>query len=103
MGVRENKVEKYLDTKIVELGGITRKWVSPGVDGVPDRLCAHRDHQPVAVEVKTVDGVLEEHQDREQIRLRANGFQAVTVYGYLGVDRFIKDYFKGNLLRVEYR
>ncbi len=38
MGVIENKVEKYLDDGVKQLGGITRKWGSPGVDGVPDRI-----------------------------------------------------------------
>jgi len=39
MGVRENKVEKYLDKEVSKIGGITRKWVCPGRDGVPDRIC----------------------------------------------------------------
>lgn len=101
MGVRENKVEKYLDTKIVELGGITRKWVSPGVDGVPDRivflpcgstvlmnLCV-RDDEIYLVEVKTVDGELSVAQEREHATLRAAGANVTTVYGERGVDGFI--------------
>ena len=44
MGVRENKVEKYLDAEVNRLGGITRKWVSPGRDGVPDRIIILNGH-----------------------------------------------------------
>jgi len=114
MGVRENKVEKYLDTRFTELGGATRKWVSPGVDGVPDQICflpynnlvRYVEHDEVYfVEVKTFDGVLSERQDREQTALRNVGADVTTVYGERGVDKFI-DYIinrTGGHLEWEYR
>ncbi len=101
MGIRENKVEKYLDAKIVELGGITRKWVSPGRDGVPDRIiflpygchalrpCSINHDEIYFVEVKTFDGVLAEWQDSEHKTLRTAGADVTTVYGQRGVDGFI--------------
>ena len=89
MGVRENKVEKYLDSEIIKLGGITRKWVSPGRDGVPDRICVVRG-RVWFVEVKTVDGVLSPEQIREQDRLVECGANVSTVYGKEGVDDLIK-------------
>lgn len=112
MGVRENKVEKYLDEQVTKLGGITRKWVSPGRDGVPDRIVIKpvtvaekikqlqqmNPMQVIAdyylVEVKTVDGILSATQVRESQRLADVGAHATVVYGELDaqsfVDRFIK-------------
>jgi|TARA_R110002095_G_C4251687_1_gene240220 hypothetical protein len=89
MGVRENKVEKYLDKEVVALGGITRKWVSPSQDGVPDRIVIVRG-LVIFVEVKTVDGELTSNQEREHTRLIDCGAIVKTVYGEGGVDDFIK-------------
>lgn len=34
----ESKVEGYLRKRVEELGGRCKKWVSPGNNGVPDRI-----------------------------------------------------------------
>lgn len=89
MGARENKVEKYLDSEVKKLGGITRKWVSPGRDGVPDRIvfvCG----EVWFVEVKTIDGKLTSVQQREHDRLKAVHARVTTVYGEPGVDEFMR-------------
>ena len=90
MGVRENKVEKYLDQKVKELGGITRKWVCPGHDGVPDRIVFINGNVHF-VEVKTVDGELSTVQKREHERLNAQGITVITLYGERQVDAYILD------------
>ena len=90
MGVRENKVETYLDEQVIALGGITRKWVSPGRDGVPDRIVILKG-KVFFVEVKTVDGDFEPGQEREHERLRDAGAHVGTVYGAPGVNSLIKD------------
>lgn len=90
MGVRENKVERYLDKQVKLLGGDTRKWVSPGRDGVPDRIVI-LNGRVVFVEVKTTDGVTSEAQKREHARLRDKGARVTTVKGNSGVDGFVSD------------
>lgn len=90
MGVRENKVETYLDDKFYKVGGLTRKWVCPGRDGVPDRICGICGHS-FFVEVKSIDGELSSEQVREHVRLREVGLIVVTVYGNNGVDEFLQD------------
>lgn len=90
MGIRENKVEKYLDEEIKRLGGITRKWVSPGVDGVPDRIIILRGDF-ILCEVKTVDGGYEVGQLREHDRLREHGATVCTVWGEIGVNQLIEE------------
>ena len=108
MGIRENAVEKYLDSEIKKLGGITRKWISPGRDGVPDRIVINtitvgemikrlqklNPSKPFAdfylVEVKTLDGVISPTQEREQQRLIGAGAKVFTVYGGSEVDKFVE-------------
>ena len=96
MGKRENKVENYLKSEVKKLGGISRKWVSPGRDGVTDQIIIV-DGVVWFVEVKTVDGRLSPPQIREHKRLRDAGANVTTVYGEMGVDVFIETHF-GDLL-----
>lgn len=109
MGRRENKVEKTFNSEIKKLGGITRKWVSPGVDGVPDRiavlpvkvenmieyLSTLPPDSEVAfipmVEMKTIDGPIKPHQVREQLRLSSKRAMVRSVYGHEGVMDLIKE------------
>lgn len=92
MGVRENKVERYLDEEVVLMGGLTRKWVSPMHSGVPDRIVFIQG-DVWFVEVKTNDGRLSPEQIREHQRLKDQGANVTTVYGKTGVDKFM-EYFK---------
>ena len=88
MGVRENKVECYLSAEVAEVGGCTRKWVSPRHDGVPDQIAILKG-DVWFVEVKTVDGKISSAQLREHKRLRSMGAKVRTVFGQKGVDRLI--------------
>jgi len=90
MGTRENKVETYFKDQVKALGGMTRKWVSPGVDGVPDQIAIIKG-SVFFPEVKTSDGKLSTAQVREHGRLRKNGAMVCTVYGHKGVDQLIED------------
>jgi len=93
MGARENKVETYLDDEVKKLDGITRKWVSPGRDGVPDRIVI-LNGDIFFVEVKTTDGILSPMQKREQQKLRKAGAKVFTVYGEKGVNELLWTYRK---------
>lgn len=86
MGVRENKIERYLDEQVTALGGLTRKWVCPGRRGVPDRIAV------VAgitwfVEVKTPNGSHSSQQTREIKKLQDAGAYVTTVRSHADVDR----------------
>ena len=47
--MRESEIEKILVYEVKKLGGIAYKWVSPGNDGVPDRIVVFPDRKPVFV------------------------------------------------------
>lgn len=89
MGVRENKVETYLDRQVRILGGLTRKWVSVNRAGAPDRIVIING-VVWFVEVKTADGKLSQVQIREHERLKEVGANVTTVYGIDGVEEFLE-------------
>ena len=91
MGKRENDVETYFDQMVATcLEGVTRKWVCPTVDGVPDRIPIWPNSPgQVFVEVKTIDGTSESWQEREHVRLREAGALVFVVWGHSGVSSFM--------------
>lgn len=50
--MREKQIEKKLVTEVKNRGGICPKWVSPGFDGVPDRIVLLPGMKFAFVEVK---------------------------------------------------
>jgi hypothetical protein len=97
MGVRENKVERYLDDQVkLLLGGATRKYVSPQHDGVADRLVFLPGGLLWLVEVKVAkpDGRESGSQERERTRMTKLGFRATIVYGEQQVDELIAQMIK---------
>lgn len=91
MGSREKGVESYLNQRVKAQGGITRKWVSPGHIGVPDRIVFLKG-QVWFVEVKTEGGILSIGQQREIERLTGQKVNVFVVYGYNDVDAFMESF-----------
>ena len=89
MGVREAKGETHLKKEVERLGGVSRKWVSPGRTGVPDQIIIFNG-KVVFVEVKTTDGIRSSDQAREHERLTQAGASVITVYGKKEVNSFIE-------------
>ncbi len=48
----EKQIEQALIRQVTKCGGLCLKWVSPGWDGVPDRICLFDDGKIGFVEVK---------------------------------------------------
>lgn len=94
MGERERKIETYLNEQVSKiLKGTTRKWTSPGYDGVPDRIVIFNGNVWF-VEVKTTDGKLSLKQKREMTRLRKYGANVIYIFGKKDVDKFIENRLK---------
>lgn len=95
--MRETTVEEYLDRRVKETGGFTRKVVWPGRRGAPDRLVgwprtAVRSGDAVhgLVEMKKPKGPgAEDHQLREHDRLRAIGFRVDVIHTKEAVDAYV--------------
>ena len=89
--MREKDIEKYLRDQVRPIGGKAYKFVSPGNDGVPDRIVIFPGRQPVFVELKTDTGRLTALQKVQIDRLRSLGQDARVVRGAAGVKAFLEE------------
>lgn len=87
----EKEVEKILVSEVKKLGGRAYKWVSPGNDGVPDRIVIFPNRAPVFVELKTERGRLSSLQRVQCKRLKELGQDVRVVYGIDGLSQFFQD------------
>ena len=84
--MREKDIEKYLVREVRDvLGGRAYKFVSPGNDGVPDRLVCLPGGIAVFVELKAPGKTTRPLQDVQIERLRALGFRVEVVDSYEAV------------------
>lgn len=90
--MQERDIEKILTTEVRRLGGRAYKWVSPGNDGVPDRIVIFPEECPVFVELKTDTGKLSALQAVQIKRLKDLGQRVEVVKGINGVSQFFQDY-----------
>lgn len=93
----EGVVERYLDARVRGLGGTTRKWVSPGHNGVPDRIVLWPTSIVHFVETKARDGELQGNQEREHKRLRDLGNRVEVLHTRELVDNYIEQIRKDHL------
>lgn len=88
----ESEIERILTREVKKLGGRAFKWVSPGNDGVPDRIVIFPDKRPVFVELKTDRGRLSALQSVQIKRLKDLGQAVEVVKGINGLSQFFQDY-----------
>lgn len=82
----EKEIEKYLVGCIKEIGGRAYKWVSPGNDGVPDRIVVMPEGKVVFVELKKPGGKPTLLQSSQHRRLRELGCDVRVIDSYIGVE-----------------
>lgn len=90
----ESKVEKYFVREVKKLGARTYKFVSPGTNGVPDRIVIWPGGSTTYVELKQTFGRLRPNQILRINQINLQGSIACVVYGMDGVDSFIQEYKK---------
>lgn len=86
--MKESEIEKILVDEVKRLGGRAYKWVSPGNDGVPDRIVILPQRSPIFVELKTDTGRLSPLQKNQISRLESMGQDVRVVYGLSGLVIF---------------
>jgi hypothetical protein len=89
--VRERNIEAYLRDKVKQAGGIAYKWVSPGNNGVPDRIVITPSGRVTFVELKAPGKKPTELQMFQQNRLRGLGCDVRVIDSYEKVDELIKE------------
>ena len=70
----EKEIEKTLRIKVKARGGICFKFVSPGINGVPDRMVLLKDRKFAFIELKSPGGKLRPLQEKRKRQLEALGF-----------------------------
>jgi hypothetical protein len=90
--MRESDIEKILVREVKRLGGRAYKWVSPGNDGVPDKIVIFPDYRLVFVELKTDTGKLSALQSVQIKRLMELGQSVEVVKGINGLCQLFQNY-----------
>lgn len=75
----EKEIEQKLVTEVKKMGGICPKWVSPGLNGVPDRIVLLPDGKIAFVELKAPGKKPRALQRRRHAELRHLGFQVYVL------------------------
>lgn len=87
----EKDIERWLGIQLKKLGCIYMKFVSPGNDGVPDRIVVLPGGSVIFVELKAKKGVLMANQRVQVARLRKQGALVFVITGLLEAKLFIGD------------
>ena len=82
--MKEKALERKLVCAVMEMGGIAMKFISPGLDGVPDRLVLLPHGRNAFVECKAPGEDLRPLQRKRKAQLEALGF---SVYCLSGADQ----------------
>ncbi|MDY2946196.1 MAG: VRR-NUC domain-containing protein [Lachnospiraceae bacterium] len=77
--VAESKIEHELVMEVRNRGGMCPKFVSPGMDGMPDRLVLLRDGKAAFVEVKAPGKKPRKLQLRRHVQLRNRGYKVYVL------------------------
>lgn len=87
--MKESVIEAYLREQVKQAGGRAYKFVSPGNDGVPDRLVCFPHGQAYFVELKAPGKKPRPLQVIQIKRLRDLGFSVYVIDCKESVDRLL--------------
>ena len=89
--MREKKIEQKLVTAVKKHGGVCPKFVSPGFDGMPDRLLLLPHGRFAFVEVKAPNQKPRPLQLSRHRLLRRLGFRVYVLDALEDIDKIIKE------------
>ena len=72
--MREKEVERKLVQKVKAMGGLAPKFVSPGLNGVPDRIILLQNGKIAFAEIKAPGEKMRPLQVRRKTQLERLGF-----------------------------
>lgn len=77
--MREKRIESKLAAEVRRRGGLAPKFVSPGLDGVPDRLILLPGGKAAFAELKALGKTLRPLQAVRKRQLEALGFRVYVI------------------------
>lgn len=77
--MREKTIENKLKIAVKERGGLCMKFVSPGFDGVPDRIILMPNGMIAFAELKAPGKKLRPLQERRKRQLESLGFSVFCI------------------------
>lgn len=87
----EKDIEAYLGKQVKALGGLSLKWLSPGLDGVPDRIILLPGGRVIFAETKDTGKKPRKKQLHRHDQLRALGFRVIVPDSKTAVDRLLRE------------
>lgn len=85
----EKDIERWLGNQLKKLGCIYMKFVSPGNDGVPDRIVVLPGGGVIFIELKATTGKLRANQRVQISRLRKQGALVFVLTGKRDAELFV--------------
>ncbi|MDD3338046.1 MAG: VRR-NUC domain-containing protein [Lachnospiraceae bacterium] len=79
--MRENEIERQLSLAVKRMGGMAVKFVSPGLDGVPDRIVLLPGRKMAFVELKAPGKRLRVLQEKRKKQLEQLGYPVYVIDG----------------------
>jgi hypothetical protein len=87
----ERDIEKKLVSEVKKAGGLALKFVSPGTDGVPDRIVLMPEGRMCFAELKAPSKKMRPLQRKRKEQLEALGFQVYCIDSLEGVGGLIDE------------
>ena len=89
--MREKEVEQRLVKAVKAMGGLAPKFVSPGLNGVPDRIVLLPSGRMAFAEIKAPGEKMRPLQVRRKSQLERLGFSVYCVDGIEQIDRILEE------------
>lgn len=89
--MREKQIERKLVNAVKAAGGIAPKFVSPGYDGMPDRLLLLQGGRMAFVEVKALGEKPRPLQTARHRMLRKLGFKIYVLDAVTDIEKIVKE------------
>lgn len=87
----ESKIENRLKKEVEKLDGLSLKFTSPGMAGVPDRLVLLPKGRIAFVELKAPGKKLRPLQLKRKEQLEDLGFKFYVIDSYKKIDEFLQE------------
>lgn len=85
----EKYMERYLKVEIERKQGLCLKWVSPGTNGVPDRIVLMPNGKIYFIELKTLGQTPRKIQEVVHRMIRSKGFEVLVIDSFIKLKQFL--------------